>query len=755
MDPVRGTSNSPGSSPTNSPSQRRRTTLSQSTETPLTGPVEGAVGGPPSAQLVASLEAYPNDALKVAADTSFSLSLSGNKKSYDYKETKQHLNRSSNTCSEACLTFIHQRFFNISDFHPINPHSPAHCESIDLNAALERAPTPPPKNACENPNPLSFKNFVAELKNDTPYIMRIGSIGSGHHIILFKDTKNGAYFFDPSTSLIQPRGTVLYFDKNTLGQGTLDTFKLIPTEGTPPNPIHAYEISHGNLSFLSHFCKVHRCQSEAQAEAAFPLPRPAGSSPEPEADKARRLVALSNAQFSPEVLFSDILRLKSLEIPKIPPTDEECIRKLKEDDLTEILKDEEITLKENPNLKEEIKSLTTQILGELSEKEYSLETITTKKAQIMAAPLSPEDLHSLASTTSTPTLHLLLKEDTYGVKELCLLSLSENRWELFTKDGLVPLLRTGAPPDLSPFESMKLQIAALNPGHLQTLENIHASNTDRNAILNTHKEKEIKERTKDIQARQQKLIATQTLQPRGEGPDDEAENVALVKRYEKAKEEERKRAEGTQGPLPGATASAAIDFSPFNNTCSEESLLCAAAHYRFPVPDLEPRNYSQDNQENRDVQLDFGNALGILNRDIPGLNTKEIAQNGKNKEGIAGFLNSLNKNLCHLVRTGKNAGPGHFSVLYFKNGEWWNHENRKYTDQKMTHAEGQLTEEGKQKFVVAHGSWGRKSDDYNLVVTPFPKNEDIFMTLAQFINMSRECTDEDSRNALLMLFMTT
>ena len=73
----------------------------------------------------------------------------------------------------------------------------------------------------------------------------------------------------------------------------------------------------------------------------------------------------------------------------------------------------------------------------------------------------------------------------------------------------------------------------------------------------------------------------------------------------------------------------------------------------------------------------------------------------------------------------------------------------------MTHAEGQLTEEGKQKFVVAHGSWGRKSDDYNLVVTPFPKNEDIFMTLAQFINMSRECTDEDSRNALLMLFMTT
>ena len=472
------------------------------------------------------------------------------------------------------------------------------------------------------------------------------------------------------------------------------------------------------------------------------------------------MVALSNAQFSPEVLFSDILRLKSLKIPKIRPTDEECIRKLKEDDLIEILKDEEITLKNNPEIKEQIKSLTTQILGELSEKEYSLETITTKKAQIMAAPLSPEYLHSLASTTSTPTLHLLLKEDPFGVKELCLLSLSKNRWELFTKDGPVPLLRTGSPsPDLSPFESMKLQIAALNPGHLQTLENIHTSNTDRNAILNTHKAKEIKERTKDIQARQQKLEATQTLQPRGEGPDDEAENVALVTRYVKAKEEEeeRKRAEGTQGPLPGATASASTTrFGDFNNTCSEECVLYAAKHYDFPGPDFEPRNYtSTDDKELRDVQLELGNALGILNMDKRGLETKAIDENGQTEAGIGNFLNSLNKDLCHLVRTGTNGGPGHFSVIYYKEGQWWNHESRKQQDQKMTHAEGQLTEEGKQKFVVKHGSWGKGLNKYNLVVTPFPKNEDIFMKLAQFINMSRECTDKDSRNGILMLFMTT
>ena len=299
---------------------------------------------------------------------------------------------------------------------------------------------------------------------------------------------------------------------------------------------------------------------------------------------------------------------------------------------------------------------------------------------------------------------------------------------------------------------MKLQIATLNPGHLQTLENIHASNGSRNGALNTHRAKEIEERTKDIRARQESLIATQTIQPRGEGPDNEAENVELVAKYIK-EEEERKRAEGAQGIRPGATASASISFSPFSNTCSEESLLCAAAHYRFPVPEFEPGNYSQDKQNARDVQLEFGNALGILNRDIPGLETKDIAQNGKNKERIAGFLNSLNTNLCHLVRTGKNGGPGHFSVLYSKNGEWWNHESRSQLVQKMTHTGGQLTEEGKQKFVVAHASWGRKSDEYNLVVTPFPKNEDIFLKLAQFINMSRQCTNDSSRSDILAMLM--
>lgn len=140
------------------------------------------------------------------------------------------------------------------------------------------------------------------------------------------------------------------------------------------------------------------------------------------------------------------------------------------------------------------------------------------------------------------------------------------------------------------------------------------------------------------------------------------------------------------------------DVMPFNNDCGEKMLQYATKLLTGDTAELE-FTYSQ---AVLDVQVDLGMAFVLLDDEM-----KQAWYSGGNKAELERDIKKLDKKNIYFMRTGTNAGPGHYQILHFINGKgWWIYSSEKNQYQ-LTDLTGKILEEATSRIMTKGPSlWG-------------------------------------------------